>query len=189
LPHPISTESPGEQKAWAEREAAATKLITDRFFRLTPPPSPPPAEKYGDISPTETPFRLFSGIGPTSPLLNHSIAFVGFSTITNMFASSELGAIWATAYLDGKLDLPSEEEMKQDVAYVTTYMRMRTPTYGRVGNWYIFDYHQLIDRWMGEVGLGSYKKTGWWEKWMTPLFTEDLKGLKDEYIEKYGKSA
>ena len=185
LPHSMSAEPTEMQKEWERLNTAAEEKVMRRFYSITAPPSPPPASKLGDISPETTPFRLYSGIAPLSPSFAHTIAFIGFATITNMFASSELSAIWATAYLDGHLSLPSEEKMREDVAYVTTYMRMRCPTYGRVGNWYIFDLHQFVDRLMGEVGLRGYRK-GWWGDLVRPLLTEDWRGLRDEYIEKYG---
>jgi hypothetical protein len=185
LPHPQAEEPPELQKEWSERDAVAEKAVRERFYRVTSPPTPPPNDKFGDISPSHTPFRLYNCIAPIDPSFNRSIAFVGFSTLTNMFTNSELSAIWATAYLDGNLNLPSEEEMKNDVAYTTTYMRLRNPTYGRVGNFYNFDYFPYVDRLMGEVGLSSYRKS-WWREQFQPLLTQDLKGLKDEYIEKYG---
>lgn len=185
LPHHRAAESPETQKEWSDREAVAEKAVRARFYKITPPPSPPSPEKYGDISPDETPFRLYNCIAPTDPTFNHSIAFIGFATVTNMFANSELSAIWATAYIDGNLKLPLEEEMKNDVAYRTTYMRMRNPTYGRGGNFFEFDYYPFIDRLMGEVGLKAYRKT-WWQELYKPLYTQDLSGLKDEYIAKYG---
>jgi dimethylaniline monooxygenase (N-oxide forming) len=185
LPHPRAAESSGLQKEWADREAVAEKVVSKRFYRVTPPPKSPSDDKFGDVSPGHTPFRLYNCIAPIDPSLNHSIAFVGFSTITNMFANSVLSAIWVTAYLDGKLKLPSEEEMKKDIAYTTTYMRLRNPTYGRVGNLYIFDYFQYLDRLTGETGLFSHRKS-WWKEQFQPLLTQDLKGLKDEYIAKYG---
>jgi hypothetical protein len=64
-------------------------------------------------------------------------------------------------------------------------VRLRNPTYGLLGNWYVFDYFQYVDRLMAEVGLASYRKS-WWKEQFQPLLTEDLKGLKDEYLRKYG---
>jgi hypothetical protein len=185
LPHPISAEPVEMQKEWEELNTEAEKAVTQRFYSVTTPPAIPPVDKLGDIAITDTPFRLYSGIAPLFSPESHTLAFVGFATLTNMFASSELSAIWAIAYLDGNLTLPNENEMKKDIAYVTTYMRMRCPTYGRVGNWYVFDYHQFIDRLMGQVGLFSYRK-GHWRDWTEPLLTVDLKGLRNEYIGKYG---
>lgn len=185
LPHAPSAEPAEMQKEWTKLNEEAEKAVTKRFYQIIPPLQTPPSVKLGDISSNESPFRLYNCIAPPSLTASHSLAFVGFATLTNMFASSELSAIWATAYLDGHLSLPSEEEMKKDIAYAMTYMRMRCPTYGRAGNYYICDYHQFIDRIMEQVGLKGYRK-GWWKEQTEPLVTEDFAGLKKEYIEKYG---
>ena len=189
LPHAVDAEPPEMQKEWEDLNATAEEAVRKRFYTLRDPPPQPQTNKWGDVDPSTTPFRLYNCIIPTSPSFNHSIAFVGFATLTNMYASSELGAIYATAYLDGHLTskLPSEQDMKRDVAYVTSYMRMRTPTYGRAGNWYVMDFHQCVDRWMGDVGLVSYRGKGWWRDRFHPLFMEDFGGLRDEYVGRYGR--
>jgi hypothetical protein len=184
LPHRKSAELESVREEWAAREARAEKAVHQRIHRVTEPALPPQANQFGDTDPTLSPFRLYNGIIPTSPSLKHSIAFVGFATMTNMFASSELGAIYATAFLDGSLVLPSEDDMKDDIAYVTTYMRIRNPTYGLAGNWWIFDYLQWVERILDGVGLKSWRK-GWWGDLVQPLFRRDFKGLKDEYIANY----
>ena len=188
LPHSISAEPIELQKEWAELNRGAQKAVDARFYSITPPLATPPTDKLGDVDLQQAPFRLYNCIAPiTSSFPSSSrrnLAFVGFATLTNMFASSELCAIYATAYLDGTITLPSEQEVKKDIAYVTTYMRTRCPTYGRTGNYYICDFHQFIDRIMDEVGLSSYRK-GWWKEGTEPLVMSDLRGLRREYIEKY----
>lgn len=185
LPHAISAEAVEMQREWKRLNIEAERKVTRRFYSITSRPAIPPVDRLGDVSLTETPFRLYSGIAPLTASGAHNLAFVGFATLTNMFASSEVSAIWATAYLDGNIKLPNEEQMKQDIAYVTTYMRMRCPTYGRAGNYYIFDYHQFIDRLMDQVGLQNYSK-GLWRDWTEPLVMADFQALKDEYVEKHG---
>jgi len=66
-------------------------------------------------------------------------------------------------------------------------MKLRCPTYGLKGNFWNFDLFPYIDGCLGEVGLNSYKRKGWWNDLTKTLLISDLKGLKDEYVEKFGK--
>ncbi|KAK5441960.1 hypothetical protein LTS15_011118 [Exophiala xenobiotica] len=181
LPHPEEWDDPEMAQNWRQLNAEAEKIVRKRYFSLRSPPSVP--ENLGDISPSDTPFRLYNCIAPIES--DRSIAFVGFGTYPNMSLASEICAIWATAYLDGLLKLPSEEDMKKHVAYATTSLRLRCPTYGRAGNFYAFEYHPQMDRLLGELGLTSHRK-GWLHDTFMVFLPQDISGLKDEYLKKYG---
>lgn len=182
LPHPEAWDDPDTAKEWAKLDAAAEQVVLKRFYSLSPPPQPP--KNLGDIAPNDTPYRLYQMIAPVNG--DRSIAFVGYGAYSNMFAGSEVSAIWATAYLDGVLKLPNESERKKDVAYRTTYMRLRFPAYGRRGNFFSFDLMSQLDRMFEELGLRSHRKSKTWvQDLFLPMLVKDLAGLKDEYIEKY----
>lgn len=104
-----------------------------------------------------------------------------------MLAESSSESIWATAFLDGVVKLPDTEAMNREIAYNNAYMRLRVPTYGRGGNFYLFDSfahcEKLLDQ---DLGLTSWHPKGWWAYWTHPYLPANLKGLKEEYLEKYG---
>ncbi|KAI1615225.1 hypothetical protein EDD37DRAFT_511715 [Exophiala viscosa] len=183
LPHPEAWDDPESVKEWATLNANAEKVVRKRYYSLSDSPEPP--EIFGDIAPHDTPYRLYQMIAPING--DRSIAFVGYGAYSNMFVGSEVAAIWTTAYLDGVLKVPRESEMKKDVAYVTTYMRLRFPAYGRLGNFFAFDLMSQLDRLFDELGLKSHRKSkSWLQDLFLPLLVKDMAGLKDEYLEKYG---
>ena len=183
LPHKRSTEDPSESAEWERLESEAEKEILKLYPVLKNVPDVP--EHLGDLDNNMTPYRLYHGAGPLNQ--DPTIAFVGFPIHSNMFESSEITALWGVAYLDGSVKLPTIEETKKDVAYTTAYMRLRIPTYGRLGNFYLYDkfahLEQLLDQ---DLNLKSWHQSSWWAKWVAPHLPANLKGLKDEYIEKYG---
>lgn len=104
-----------------------------------------------------------------------------------MFLISELQSVWGTAWLDGKLDLGDDDKLKKDVARTTAYSRLRCPTYGKKGNFFVFDFFNYVDKLLDELGFVSpFKGKGWWHMLTDPLVMSDLRGLRDEYREKYG---
>lgn len=72
------------------------------------------------------------------------------------------------------------------MAYAEAYMKLRCPTYGTKVNFWNFDLFPYVDGVLREVGLGNYKKRVGWEGLTGTFLIEDLRGLKDEYLEKYG---
>ncbi|KIW42881.1 uncharacterized protein PV06_06386 [Exophiala oligosperma] len=182
LVHPDEWDTADMSEEWRKLDAEAEKVVRQRYYSVSPPPPVP--DQLGDIIRTDTPYRLYRNIVPVSDT-NHNIAFVGFGSLPNMSLASEVSAIWTTAYLDRLLKLPSEEDMKKDVAYVATYLRMRFPAYGRYGNFYAVDYHHQMDRLLGDLNLASHRK-GWLHDTFAPFLPADISGLKDEYLNKYG---
>lgn len=178
LPHSSTDASPEWAAEWGRLEEEAKEDLVKRFPVLASPPPVP--ENYGDTASAQ-PFRLYRNI---APLNDSSIAFVGFATVTNMFYGSELGAIWATAFLDGRLKLPDAASMKKEIAFTVAYMKLRCPTYGKIGNFYVFDFFAWSDGLLAQLGFTSHRK-GWWRDLVTPTLIADLKGCKDEYLEKY----
>jgi hypothetical protein len=182
LPHKKSVEPLGVTKEWERLESEAEKEILEKYPVLKSGPTIP--EHFGDVDTELAPYRLYHGVGSLNG--DPTIAFVGFAVHPNMFESSETTALWGVAYLDGCIKLPELEERKKDIAYTTAYMRLRIPTYGRLGNYYLYDkfahHEQLLDK---DLGLKGWIPKSWWGYWAHPSFPSNLRGLKDEYIEKY----
>ena len=178
LPHDITEEPAEVAKKWAELHKEADRMVLKRFPMLA---SPPP---FLEKPVTTTPYRLYNGIGP---LEDRSVAFVGHIYLLNMFRAAEVQAIWAAAFLDGNVSLPSLEKMQEEVAFRNAFLSRRFPTYGRGGNYYHFDLIGYSDKVLGELGL--YRKSkGWWKDLTESFMPADLEPVKKDYLEKYADS-
>jgi hypothetical protein len=186
LPHRISLESPEETAEWKRLEKEAEQKFFKAYPILKTMAREP--EHFGDVDKSISPYRLYRGCGPLNG--DPSISFTGFCLNTNMFESGEVSALWCIAYLDGNIKAPSHEERRKEIAFVTAYMRNRVATFGRLGNYYIFDKFAYYDKLLvKDLGLTSWiPKGSWWTFWMTPTYPEAFKGVKDEYLEKYRKT-
>ena len=174
VPHAINAASDRDRE-WARAEAVADKKVLSRFPRLANPP-PYPRKLYN-----ATPYRLYHGI---APLGDDSIVFIGHVLVGNYFLGTEAQAIWATAYLDKRLALPSFEARKEEVAKFVAWDRRRYLSNGEKGNWLVFEQTGYMDRLLQEVGLKSHLK-GWFTDMFSPCRSRNFSGLKDEYLRLY----
>lgn len=176
LPHRLKDEPSEEAELWARLERRADPEVLKQFPMLASPP-----EHLHRPSPT-TPYRLYNGIGP---LNDDSIAFIGYSVVTNYFQGVECQAIRATAFLDKKITLPSLEDKQAEIAKMIAYNKRRYLSSGERGNFVTFESNFYLDKLLREVGLSSHLK-GWFNNYFVPRTARDLAGLKDEYLAKYG---
>lgn len=184
LPHNPDLESPEQREEWARLEKEAEMQVIAKYPILAQP-HPNVPKHFGDVDMKSTPFRLHNMVGP---MTDQSIAFVGFATQPNMFEGAEIEGIWATAFLDGVVQLPDLQTMKEEVAWRNAYMRLRVPTYGRPGNFYLYESFPYFERLLEkDLGLKSWHHKTLWQEWTMPFLPQDYKGLKDEYLEKYGR--
>ena len=180
LPHAHSDESVPEQEIWAKLDAAADETVLSRFPKL----ANPPPHYHKEIN--KTPYRLYNLIAPLSDMdTSHSIVFIGHILVGNYFRGVEAQSVWATAYLDKKLILPDAEERQKEVALFTAWCRRRYLSNGERGNWITFELVGYTDKLLEQVGLKSHRK-GWFKDYFEPCKQSDFKGLKDEYLAKYG---
>ena len=176
VPHPLKDQGARESTKWAQLEAQADRDIVAKFPILANPPEHP------HKVPKTTPYRLHKGI---APLHDNTVAFVGFAIIANYFRGVECQAIWATAFLDGKVTLPAIESQEADIARINAWCKRRYLSNGELGNFFPFESNLYLDELLQDVGLKSHLK-GWFDYYFTPGKAHDLAGLKDEYIAKYG---
>jgi dimethylaniline monooxygenase (N-oxide forming) len=147
----------------------------------------PPPHYQKPVS--RTPYRLYRHIIPLSEsgeaVEDRSIAFIGQVVVANYFHSVECQAMWATAYLDGKLDMPSKEEQEREVALLTTWCRRRYLSNGDEGNNMTFEHMGYNDTLLKDMGLRSHRK-GWFKDLFAPTLASEYKGLKAEFIKRFG---
>lgn len=181
LPHDPATEPAESSEKWARLEKEADQKVVDTFPQL----ANPPAEYFKKPNPT-TPYRLYNGMAPLVDAEDRSIVFIGHVLVANYFRVTEVQAVWATAYLDNKLDLPGLEEREKEVALFTAWCRRRYLSNGEKGNHMVFEMMGYTDKLLEELGLRSHRR-GWFWHWFGPGTMADLRGVGEEYVKKYGR--
>jgi dimethylaniline monooxygenase (N-oxide forming) len=167
-----------EEAEWTRLyEAADQQVITD-FPALKDSPG---FELHSSI----TPHRLYNCIAPVN---DDTVAFVGFLSLANMIRGAEVQALWATAYLDHEIELPSIVDRKSHISIETAWSRRRYPFYGRTGIAYDFEVVGYTDRLLQELGLTSHLR-GWWAYWTRVCDASELRGCIEEYKLKLKKQS
>ncbi|TVY93237.1 FAD-dependent monooxygenase [Lachnellula willkommii] len=184
LPHLVASEPESKKAHWTELEAEADRKTLATFPQLQNPP-----EHYHKTA-THTPYRLYRHIAPlcessTAATEDRTIVFLGQVSVGNYFPTVECQALWALAYLDGKLALPDREEQEQGVALFTAWCRRRYLSNGEEGNNMTFELIGYLDLLLGDMGLRSHRK-GWFGYLFAPLWAKDLGGLRGEFVKKLG---
>ncbi|KAL9001316.1 MAG: hypothetical protein Q9169_000207 [Polycauliona sp. 2 TL-2023] len=177
VPQPVETFPPESAKLWKSLEKEADQQVLKRFPILADPPD------HYHVPATETPYRLYNGI---ASLQDSSIAFVGHVLIANYFRVAECQAIWATAYLDGKVKLPPLEQRQKDVALFVAWCRRRYLSNGERGHWMSAEQTGYTDRLFHELGLTSHRRFWLWDAFV-PSSKKDLHRVHAEYIAKFGR--
>lgn len=183
LPHNVDLKSEDDKTQWAELEAEADRKVLATFPQL----ANPPPHYHKPV--THSPYRLYRNLVPISEaggaIHDRSIVFVGQIGVGNYFPMLECQSLWAAAYLDGRLALPSKEEQEKDVARFTTWCRRRYLSSGEEGNNMIFELIGYMDLLLRDLKLNSHRK-GWFKDLFAPLWAKDLKGLRGEFEKKFG---
>lgn len=136
LPMDLMEESVLDRKYWESLIAEADKEVLLRFPRLEEQSVFP-----GRTEPTST-AKLYRSMVPTNSEFNDgSIVFLGHIMARDTMSLAEIQALWAVAYLNGKLPSKTKQEMDEDVALVIAWRRRR---YLGDGNMYLSDRHKVI---------------------------------------------
>lgn len=175
LPH-VPEAGLKESKKWEPLLKAADQKVITQFPQLA---NPPP---YFQRPNQTTATRLYNCI---APLGDNTVAFLGDVYLSNSFRTAEAQAIWTTAYFDGNVKLPPQEEAEREIAYMTAFCKRRYPSQGATGNFFHMDLVGYTDKLMNDVGLVSHRK-GWWQDLVSPCLASDFKDMRDEYISKFG---
>ena len=176
---PMAEADPKNQAKWRALEDAADPKVLSRFPHLGHPPT------YRELEPMYTPFRLFNAMAPPVDATDHSIVFLGKMVVGNNFRTAEAQALWAVAYLDGKIDAKTST-MEDSVATTVAWDRRRYLNKGQLGSWFYFDVVAYADMLLEHLGLSSHRQKGWFGNLMDPCFASDLRGLVNEYKARHG---
>lgn len=186
LPVPLSEQDPAEVSLWEKSISSRSSTVLSQFPILRQQP------KHHKEQPQCTPFRLYKGMVPPSDAVDHSIVFLGRVFVANNFRIAEVQALWAVAYLDGKIHhanpdsgddslFDERKRMEEEVADTVAWCRERYLSKGQAGNWFFYDVISYTDMILEQLGLQSHRRKGWFRNLFAPCFANDLKGIVDEY--------
>ncbi|KAJ8107958.1 hypothetical protein ONZ43_g6571 [Nemania bipapillata] len=113
---------------------------------------------------------------------DRSICFLG--QIHSIFTptTNEFSALWAAAYLQGKLDVPSIDEMEKEVAVFHAWERKRYLEIGAKNSYCILDFLSYIDTLAGDLGIKSSRKSNPFSEMFVRYKPSDYKGMIDEFL-------
>ncbi|KAL8729918.1 MAG: hypothetical protein Q9181_004833 [Wetmoreana brouardii] len=176
VPHAIEDDPSEIARKWERLLQAADAEVIARFPQLMDPPV------FFKRPQNTTATRLYNCIAPFS---DNSIIFVGDIYLSNAFRTAEAQAIWATAYLDGNIVLPPQDQAEKDIAYMAAFSKRRYPAHGATGNYFHMDLVGYTDMLLRDVGMVSHRRRWWWQDFFYPCLASDFTQIKDEYLEKF----
>ncbi|PQE29814.1 flavin-binding monooxygenase-like family protein [Rutstroemia sp. NJR-2017a WRK4] len=172
LPHGKEKDSYETTAKWEKLTMEADEKLRKKYPLL----ANPPAHFHKKIE--TTPYRLYNGIAPLS---DDSILFMNHITAGNKLFVAEAQAIWAVAYFDKKITLPSIEAREKEIAAWVAWCRLRYLSNGERGNFAVFDVVPYIDKLLNDMGVSAHRK-GWWRDLFEPFKPYDLGKAWREYL-------
>lgn len=120
LPSPASYEPKARQK-WQVLRRHGDSQVRQRLPLLAQSP-----QWESDRPRVEDDFHLYKSVVPASAEdHDRSLAYVGFLRTTGAPIVYEAQALWAVAYLQGKLEVPSREERERETGALNAWVRRR----------------------------------------------------------------
>ena len=174
LSGPIGSSQNVTTSKWKTLDRAADSEILLRFPMLANPPA------YRSIAPSNTPFRLYKAMVPPTDVADLSIVFLGKMVVGNNFRVAEVQALWAVAYLDGRIHR-KPKEMDREIANTVAWCRRRYLNKGELGSYFFFDVIEYTDMLLEQLGLRGHRQKSWFANFFGPCRAADLRGLLDEY--------
>ncbi|KAK6499822.1 hypothetical protein TWF481_010180 [Arthrobotrys musiformis] len=180
-----STNYPEEYlEKWRLLEDEADKRAYKANPFLKSAPKPPP---YLLSDPEAGKLRLYHHILPTDPeFLDGSLAILGSFSAASTLQSAMIVSLWAAAYMFGKVELPSQDEMEKIAAYQIRSHQIRNP--GMINDlpWVGFEFLAYSVMMLKELGLNPWRKKGWYSELIHPYTCQDYGDLAKEWVEKHG---
>lgn len=172
VPHVRSDEPQKMTAKWDKLFLEADAVILKKFPILA---NPPPHTKKPIFT---TPYRLYKWM---APLNDDSILFMGHASVGNKIFAAEVQAIWAVAYFDKNISLPSLAARERSVASHVAWSKRRYLTNGELGNFAAFDTVPYLDNLLAEIGLDAHRKS-WWRQVFEPFRPRDLDKAWKQYL-------
>lgn len=136
-------------------------------------------------------WRLFRFVVPPAYFQKRSIAFSGLLTPLSSPMTSQVQALWLTAYFSGDMDLSqfgSLEDVKYETELENRFCKWRYPQ-GFSARFpdFVFDTIPYLDLLLGDLGLKKWRKKSSTAEMFEPYGPEDYKGLVEEWKEVHHK--
>ena len=160
---------------WARTDRVSELEVLKRFPRLQNPP------QHFKAPLVQSPFRLWRHMVPANGSSKHpGIVFSGSLVVGNNFRCADVQSLWAVAYLDNKIPLPSTEQMQTEVSMQVTWCRRRYLEKGKLGHWLWYDLVGYTDCLLHDLGVDGKKKKIW-----EPYLASDLDGAVAKLTRQY----
>ncbi|CUS10332.1 unnamed protein product [Tuber aestivum] len=187
LPTPVKQCPPEAAAKWDHLEEIADREVVERFPRLG---KPPPHKK---LPVTHTPYRLWHDMVPL-PLLSgekpdRSLVFVGTVKCYSTAIMSEAMALWAVAWMSGRIHPgKSFAEMQHEVAVSNAFARRRYLNLGYKFTYQFYEFLPIVDNLLQELGVRSQRKPDAITDFFEPYTPEDYRGMVEEFKKVHGIS-
>ena len=183
-----------------EDDAAPAKAARDsllrRFPRLRQQPNVTPRRETGPASTgaraaEHGPYQLYRYTVPPLFWEKRNICFLGKFLALGQPVAAQCQALWASAYLEGKLPCQSglkspltTAEITRQTHLQTQFHRLRYPaSCGTKHPEFTFDTVPLFDLLLNDLGLKTRRKSSWWTEMTEPYKPGDYEGLIEEWSE------
>jgi dimethylaniline monooxygenase (N-oxide forming) len=175
LPYSKDLEDQDSIDHWEKLVAEADEEMLKRFIMLRNPP------EHHHIYEQRTPYRLYHVM---APLRDDSILFLNHVVAGAKMFAAEAQAIWAVAYWDKNIRLPSVEERERDIARWIAWNKRRYLSNGELGHFAAFDSVPYVDRLFDEIGLTAHRNKGFLGNIFAPIRPSDTGKVWQEYLAK-----
>lgn len=175
LPHREEDEPYETTARWEKLTLEADEKIRKQFPLLANPPKHTLKRTY------RTPFRLYKCL---APLKDDSILFMNYITASSKLFAAEAQAIWAVAFFDKNIVLPSIEEREKEIAAWIAWNRRRYLSNGQLGMFVVFDTVPYVDGLLNDIGVTAHRK-GWIRDIFEPFMPADLGKAWGEYLNRH----
>lgn len=203
LPAVRDSRPPHLQAACDSLTSRADAEILSRYPRLKNQPRGNPkltplasTDDQAGLNEALTPLDLYRFMVPAKAtyLATRDIAFVGHLLTVSTAIMAQMQGLWVTAYFDGRIAPLSNPSSRaaSDVPY-------QARLHNRFGKWryphgwggqipdFVFDGIPYVDLMLGDLGVRSRRKGGWFSEMTSPYGPEDYRGVVREWMEKEGE--
>jgi dimethylaniline monooxygenase (N-oxide forming) len=178
LPYPKEHESQETAAKWEKLVKEADGKVLAKYLILR---NPPP---HSHVYETRTPYRLYRGM---APLHDDTVLFMNHIAVANKLFGAEAQAMWAVAFFDHHIKLPSHAERERDISTWIAWCRRRYLSNGELGNYVVFDGVPYVDSLLDEIGVTAHRQKGWLHNFFAPFRPADLGKAWAEYLSVHSK--
>ncbi|TDZ16851.1 FAD-dependent monooxygenase DEP4 [Colletotrichum orbiculare MAFF 240422] len=193
---PTTELGPKQSAFWNELDAQADHVIGTQFPRLLDGPfqnptssKPKPFNPGSSAEAAYTPWRLYRGIAPPGLAARNdrSLLFIGmFSNLANIMRL-DAQCLWALAYMEGRIPAVDGDiragRIFDETALMQRWAQHRAPYgHGRLYPCLVFDQMPYWDMLLGDVGVETKRKSGWWAEFWESYAPADYRGIVAEWI-------